>query len=77
MVGVYNIDKERNAACVVKNDLNLDVRVIPEELLKGDHVILKKNELKGTYLIFDENCRPGQLNHEKLKKFIESEHIKL
>ena len=73
----YNIDKERNAACVVKNDLNLDVRVIPEELLKGDHVILKKNELKGTYLIFDENCRPGQLNHEKLKKFIESEHIKL
>jgi len=73
----YNIDKDRNAACVVKNDLDLDVRMIPEELLKGDHVILKQNELKGTYLIFDENCRPGQLNHEKLNKFIESEHIKL
>ena len=73
----YNIDKERTVACVVKNDLNLDVRVIPEELLKGDHVILKKNELKGTYLIFDENCRPGQLNHDNLKKFIESKQIKL
>ena len=73
----YNIDKERNEGCIVKNDFDLDVRRIPEELLKGDNVILKKNELKGTYLIFDENCRPGQLNHEKLKAFIELKHIKL